>query len=236
MTRKANNKKLSLLEIYGSGPHMMGNPSFGGDYFGFGGQKQLIVQDKQVAKIKSQEELEHNTNAEDQNWILGKGTLEKNLNERSAADLNYSHLPGNLGAGALENQENHLPSSDLPYDSDKYLGGHEVMIHSNYPPADNTPLGGAGQIIAPKQFVPNNIDDINETKNKQTNIQKNIKTIKKYLNLLKSTKPNNDQRNYITKIDNELKSLGNQELLEHDITFESLLDIINEIVESELKK
>ena len=55
MNNKVNKKKLSLQEIYGSGPHYFGNPSFDGGFFGFGGDRQIVQKDPQVQKMQNQE-------------------------------------------------------------------------------------------------------------------------------------------------------------------------------------
>lgn len=75
---------------------------------------------------------------------------------------------------------------------------------------------------------------VNESQ--KINVDKNIKTIKKYLNLLRHSKPG-DSVNFAAKIDFELKDLEQKlKMSETAMTFGELSNIINEIIESELKK
>lgn len=266
MKTKVNNKKLLLKEIYGVGPHFTGNPGFDGGFFGFGGDRQIIQKDQQVEKIRKQEESEVNQNVQDQNWTMGKNNWEKHLNmqdvhtndiedqidlpykrvteDRNAADSNYTHLPGGPAMNTLEKPELYIPGAGRPDETDEYLLDDEIPggYKHEYPAADHSPLGGMGQVIAPKQFVPENEPDqyvyreARKQEKQKINVDKNIKTIKRYLSLLRNAKPS-DALNFSAKIDIEIKNLEKQlKLAEQTITFDEISTMIKEAIESELNK
>lgn len=270
MNIKVNKKKLLLQEIYGVDPHFVGNPTFDGGFFGFGGNRQIIQKDPQVEKIRKQEESEVNQNIQDQNWTMGKNNWEKHLNlqdvntdniedqidlplsrvteERNAADSNYTHLPGSPAINAIENPQLHVPGAGRPDGTDEYLLDDELPggYKHEYPNAEHLPLGGMGMVITPKQFVPENEpnqyvhQESKKRKEKRreqqkVNVDKNIQTIKRYLNLLRSAK-SGDAINFAAKLDIEVNNLEKKiKTHEQTIGLNELSSMINEIIESELK-
>lgn len=247
MENKVNKKKLLLKEIYNA------SSPFDGGFFGFGGNKQIIKKDPQVEKIEKQEQSEINQNLEDQNWILGKGILDKNINlesteETSLKDSKYLHFPGSLKLNRLEKPHTYIPDANKQnYEEEYYL--NDILPNGYEHTNSNTEtlsIGGMSQLVKPKQFIPENESEKNvyyekrkrKEKNKdhnKSNIDKNFKTIKKYLNLLYNAKPT-DLANFTSKIDIEIRELENKlKISEQVINFNKLSNIIKEIIKSELK-
>lgn len=253
MKNKVNKKKFTLKQFFINESSYLGADSFQGGPFGFGGTSQLAKIDPAVNKIRQAEEGEVNQNIVDQNWTMGKNNWEKHLNlqdiytdnsqgerdrplnrvseERNAADTNYTHLRG-TPVNSLDNQKLHVPGAGRPDGTDEYLFDDDIIPHDFAEPAEESPLGGMGQVIAPKQFIPKDQPEVQtEIKNNkksslrdekyQTSVKKNIKNIKKYLQFFKSaaTKPN-ERNTLATKIDIELKDLEN---------------LISTIIEEEIK-
>jgi hypothetical protein len=288
MNNKVNKKKLSLKEIYASGPSFMGCPSFDGGYFGFGGDRQIAKKDPEVERIRQETEGEVNQNVQDQNWTMGKNNWEKHLNmqdvhtkniedqkdlpmsrvteDRSLSDANYTDLPGSPAMNIVPASKLFVPGAGRPDGTEEYLldddpnSNEEGIQFTNTrvepEPAKFSPDGGMGIVLQPKQFIPNDeppqgVFVNHEAKYKKTkkikntaadekqlsktNIEDNIKNIKKYLKVLLASDNNKKPSPFLPKLEQEINKLQKKlNISEHSITLTELMSIINEVINEEL--